>query len=167
MNEDVCLKDIQSSVKYFLERFVNISKRRKELFGKYQKFTKLCNDAKGIEQHFIDGSYVTNKEEPGDIDLLITFNDEVYDSEDSYNKYFEITQNQSKMKEDYGVHVFFAKNATDADPFDLQHFWEMYKKKVLDWWSLFYIDRENEIIDDKKKGFIVFNKEELQKIEAC
>ena len=73
------------SVKYFLERFVNISKRRKELFGKYQKFTKLCNDAKGIEQHFIDGSYVTNKEEPGDIDLLITFNDEVYDSEDSYN----------------------------------------------------------------------------------
>ena len=76
-------------------------------------------------------------------------------------------ENQSKMKEDYGVHVFFAKNATDADPFDLQHFWEMYKKKVLDWWSLFYIDRENEIIDDKKKGFIVFNKEELQKIEAC
>lgn len=110
-------------MKYFLERFVNISKRRKELFGKYQKFTKLCNDTKGIEQHFIDGSYVTNKEEPGDIDLLITFNDEVYDSEDSYNKYFEITQNQSKMKEDYGVHVFFAKNATDADPFDLQHFW--------------------------------------------
>ena len=106
-------------MKYFLERFVNISKRRKELFGKYQKFTKLCNDAKGI------------------------------------------------VKEDYGVHVFFAKNATDADPFDLQHFWEMYKKKVLDWWSLFYIDRENEIIDDKKKGFIVFNKEELQKIEAC
>ena len=43
----------------------------------------------------------------------------------------------------------------------------MYKKKVLDWWSLFYIDRENEVIDDKKKGFIVFNKEELQKIEAC
>ena len=110
---------------------------------------------------------MTNKEEPGDIDLLITFNDEVYDSEDSYNKYFEITQNQSKMKEDYGVHVFFAKNATDADPFDLQHFWEMYKKKVLDWWSLFYIDRENEVIGDKKKGFIVFNKEELQKIEAC
>lgn len=46
-------------------------------------------------------------------------------------------------------------------------FGEMYKKKVLDWWSLFYIDRENEVIDDKKKGFIVFNKEELQKIEAC
>ena len=86
------------SVQDFLERFVNVSKRRKELFGKYQKFTKLCIDAKGIEQHFVDGSYVTNKEKPGDIDLLLTFNDDVYDSEESYNKYFEITQNQKKMK---------------------------------------------------------------------
>ena len=133
---------------------------------KYQKFTKLCNDAKGIEQHYVDGSYVTNKQDPGDIDLLLTFNDDVYDSEDSYNKYFEITRNQNKMKEDYEVHVFFVKNTSDADPLDMQHFWEMEKKKVLDWWSRYYIDKENKIIDNDKKGFIVFNKDELQKIGA-
>ena len=40
----------------------------------------------------------------------------------------------------------------------------MEKKKVLDWWARFYIDRENNIIDGKKKGFIVFYKDELRKI---
>ena len=154
------------SVQDFLERFVNVSKRRKELFGKYQKFTKLCIDAKGIEQHFVDGSYVTNKEKPGDIDLLLTFNDDVYDSEESYNKYFEITQKQKKMKEDYEVHVFFAKDTTDVDPLDIQRFWDMEKKKVLDWWARFYIDGENNIVDGKNKGFIVFYKDELRKIGA-
>lgn len=154
------------TVEDFMERFVKVTKRREELFGKYQQFTKLCNEAKGIEEHYLDGSYVRNKEKPGDIDLLITFNDDVYDSDKSYNQYFEITQNQQKMKEDYEVHVFYAKNTTDADPLDMQHFWEMKKKKVLEWWSRFYIDRENDIIDDKKKGFIVFNKDDLQKIEA-
>ncbi len=154
------------SVEDFMERFVSVTERRKELFTKYQQFTKLCNEAKGIEEHYLDGSYVRNKEEPGDIDLLITFNDDVYDSDKSYNQYFEITRNQQKMKEDYEVHVFYAKNTTDADPLDMQHFWEKEKKKVLEWWSRFYIDRENNIIDDKKKGFIVFNKDDLQQVEA-
>ena len=90
----------------------------------------------------------------------------MYDSENSYNKYFEITKNQKKMKEDYEVHMFYAKNTTDADPLDMQQYWSMTKKKVLEWWSRFYIDRENNIIDDKKKGFIVFQKESLQEIEA-
>ena len=154
------------TIEDFMERFVKVTERRKELFGKYQQFTKLCNEAKGIEEHYLDGSYVRNKEEPGDIDLLITFNDDVYDSDKSYNQYFEITRNQQKMKEEYEVHVFYAKNTTDADPLDMQHFWEMKKKKVLEWWSRFYIDKENDIIDDKKKGFIVFNKDDLQQIEA-
>ena len=118
----------------------------------------MCIDAKGIEQHFVDGSYVTNKEKPGDIDLLLTFNDDVYDSEESYNKYFEITQNQKKMKEDYEVHVFFAKDTTDVDPLEIQRFWDIVKKKVLDWWARFYIDGENNIVDGKNKGFIVFYK---------
>ena len=151
-------------VEEFMERFVNGTERRKELFGKYQQFTKLCNQAKGIEQHYVDGSYVRNKKNPGDIDLLITFNDDVYDTEDSYNQYFEITRQQKKMKEEYEVHVFYAKNTTDADPIDMIHFWEMEKKTVLEWWSTFYIDRENEIKDDKQKGFIVFNKDDLHEI---
>lgn len=68
------------------------------------------------------------------------------------------------MKEDYEVHVFFAKDTTDVDPLDIQRFWDMEKKKVFDWWAKFYIDRENKIMDGKKKGFIVFYKDELRKI---
>ena len=70
------------------------------------------------------------------------------------------------MKEDYEVHVFFAKDTTDVDPLEIQRFWDMEKKKVLDWWARFYIDRENNIMGGKKKEFIVFNKEELRKIGA-
>lgn len=68
------------------------------------------------------------------------------------------------MKEDYEVHVFFAKDTTDVDPLDIQRFWDMEKKKVFDWWAKFYIDRENKIMDGKKKRFIVFYKDELRKI---
>ena len=48
----------------------------------------------------------------------------------------------------------------------MQHHWEKKKKTVLEWWSTFYIDRENEIKDDEKKGFIVFNKDDLHEIGA-
>lgn len=154
------------SVEEFMERFVKVTGRRKELFKKYQKFTKLCNESKGIETHYLDGSYVTDKKEPGDIDVLIIFNDNVYDSDKSYNSYFEVTSQKEKMKEDYEIHVFYAKNTTDADSLDMQIHWEKVRKKILEWWSRFYIDKENDIIDDKKKGFIVFNKDELQQVEV-
>lgn len=77
-----------------------------------------------------------------------------------------MTQNQKKMKEDQEVHVFFAKDTTDVDPLEIQRFWDIVKKKVLDWCDRFYIDRENNIRGGKKNGFIVFYKEELLKIMA-
>lgn len=70
------------------------------------------------------------------------------------------------MKEDYEVHVYYVKNTTDADSLDMQLFWKKEKEKILEWWSRFYINRKNNVIDTEKKGFIVFNKEELQQIEA-
>ena len=42
-----------------------------------------------------------------------------------------MTQNQKKMKKDYEVHVFFAKDTTDVDPLEIQRFWDIEKKKVL------------------------------------
>lgn len=153
------------TIKEFKERFVIVSPRRQELFGKYKQFTKLCNDAKGIEEHYLDGSYVTDKEKPGDIDLLITFNDHVYDTDESYNNYFEITHNQAKIKEDYEIHLFFSKNSDDLEPLEIQQHWQREKNKVLGWWSRYYTDRENNIIDDEKKGFVLFKEQELRQIE--
>ena len=130
------------SVEEFVERFVNVNERRKELFKKYQQFIKLCNNAKGIETHYLDGSYVRDKEEPGDIDLLIIFNDDVYDSEESYNSYFKIITQKEEMKKDYEVHVFYAKNTSELEPLELQIHWKNYKEKFLEWWSKFYIERK-------------------------
>lgn len=147
----------------FKEIFVNTSSRRQELFEKYQQFTKICIDAKGIEKHYLDGSYVTNKENPGDIDLLIIFNDQVYISDISYNNYFEIINNEDEIKNKYGVHLFYSKNPENEPP-EIKAFWEKKTRIVLGWWKRFYIDREKDIIDDKPKGFIVFNDEQLKEI---
>lgn len=104
------------SVEEFKERFVNVTERRKELFEKYKQFTKLCNDAKGIEEHYLDGSYVRDKEEPGDIDLLITFIEkEVTDDNGFPNDYAKIIFNKSRMKFEYEMHVFYAKITDDSD----------------------------------------------------
>ena len=90
----------------------------------------------------------------------------IYNSDKSYNSYFKIAHQQEQMKEDYEVHFYYVKNTTDADSLDMQLFWKKEKEKILEWWSRFYINRKNNVIDTEKKGFIVFNKEELQQIEA-
>lgn len=153
------------TVEEFKERFVNVTERRKELFEKYKQFTKLCNDAKGIEEHYLDGSYVRDKEEPGDIDLLITFIEkEVTDDNGFPNDYAKIIFNKSRMKFEYEMHVFYAKITDDSDSDEEKEHWENYKNSFLDWWGNHTIDRVNNIIDEKKKGFIVFNKDDLHEI---
>lgn len=153
------------SLEDFIDRFVNVTPRRQELFGKYQQFTKLCNQSNGIEQHFLDGSYVRNKDEPGDIDLLITFNEsDLLDDNGFPNDYAQIIFNKSRMKNEYEMHVFYAKITDNSDSDEEKEYWENYKNSCLDWWGNFTIDRENNIVDDEKKGFIVFNKEELHMI---
>ena len=155
------------SVEDFMERFVKVTERRKELFEKYQQFTKLCNQAGGIEEHYLDGSYVRNKEEPGDIDLLITFHEkDLLDDNGQPNDYAKIISNKPRMKRDYEMHVFYAKITDESDSVEEREHWENYKNSFLEWWGNHTIDRQNGVIDDKKKGFVVFNKDDLQKIEA-
>ncbi|WP_296894305.1 DUF6932 family protein [uncultured Methanobrevibacter sp.] len=152
------------SVEDFMERFVKVTERRKELFGKYQQFTKLCNDAKGIEEHYLDGSYVTDKEAPNDIDLLILFNKEVYESDETYEIYFEMSHDQKKMKEVYEMHAFFVEKPQDSDPVEIRVNLQHEIDKIKGWWSRFYLDEEKTILDEKPKGFILFDKEQLGQI---
>lgn len=155
------------SIEEFMERFVNVTERRKELFEKYRQFTKLCNRSKGIEEHYLDGSYVRNKEKPGDIDLLITFNErDLLNSDGLLNDYAKIILNNLKMKHEYEIHAFYSKITDESDSDEEKEYWKNHKKSFLDWWGNHTIDRENNIIDEKKKGFIFFNKDDLQKIEA-
>lgn len=150
------------TLKEFKERFVT-NQRRKELFRNYKFFSKLCIDAKGIEKHYVDGSYVTNKKNPGDIDLLVIFNDNVYASQESYDNYFEITHNQDEIKSKCGIHLFFSKNPINEPP-ELKVYWKNETNRILSWWGRFYIDRERKIIDDNEKGFLLFDNEQLKKI---
>lgn len=152
------------TVEDFMERFVKVTKRREELFGKYQQFTKLCNEAKGIEEHYLDGSYVTDKEKPGDIDLLILFNKDVYESDETYEIYWEMSSNQQKMIEEYGMHTFFVEKPREHDPVDIKVNLQHEIDQIKGWWSRFYLDEEKTIIDEKPKGFIFFDKEQLSQI---
>ena len=152
------------TIEDFMERFVKVTERRKELFGKYQQFTKLCNEAKGIEEHYLDGSYVTDKEEPGDIDLLILFNKDVYESDETYNIYFDMTRNQQKLKNEYCVHTFFVEKPQESDPIEIKVNLQHEINIIKEWWSRFYLDEEKTILDDKPKGYVLFEKEQLEKI---
>ena len=152
------------TVKEFTERFVNVTERRKELFEKYKQFTKLCNEAKGIEEHYLDGSYVRYKEEPGDIDLLILFNKDVYESDETYEVYWEMSHNQQKMKEKYEVHSFFVEKPNEYDPVEIRVNLQLEIDKIKGWWSRFYLDEEKTILDEKPKGFIFFDKKQFGQI---
>ena len=152
------------SVEEFMERFVNVTEHRTKLFRKYQQFTKLCNDAKGIENHYLDGSYVTDKENPNDIDLLILFNKDVYETDETYEIYFEMSHEQEKMKDLYGVHTFFVEKPQDDDPVEIKVNLQHEIDKIKGWWSRFYLDEEKTILDEKPKGFILFNKKQLGKL---
>ena len=148
----------------FFKRFVEINEHRKELFEKYREFTKLCVDMKGVKEHYFDGSYVTNKEKPNDIDVLVLFDKDVYFDDEVYNIYIELAENQQKVKDKYSVHSFFVEKPNENDPIEVKVSLEHEIDKIKGWWSRFYLDDKKTILDDKKKGYILFYENDLKKI---
>jgi len=62
----------KATIQQIKERFGKSSERRKELFGNLFAVVKLVKKVKKTVIHFfLDGSFVTAKEYPGDIDCII------------------------------------------------------------------------------------------------
>ncbi len=55
----------------------NKSERREYIMNQYKSYLKKLLKTNYVSKHWIDGSFVTLKEEPNDIDLLTEFNGNV------------------------------------------------------------------------------------------
>lgn len=153
----------------FKNRFVTVenTEKRVGLFEKYKKFCIKCLDTNALKCHFVNGSYVTRKLKPGDIDLLIILdgitvrNDPVL-----YNEFKEI-KDWEKMKELYSCHTFAALDLpSNYKKREIYEHHEFVKNKVIGWWKTNYLDEKRTIKDPVKKGVIILCKKEIEKIRS-
>ena len=147
----------------FKNIFVN-TPRRKELFKNLQKFLKLCIDAKGIESIYIGGSFTTDKAEPGDIDLLVIFTNELLYSSDKLSESAEIITDFIRVRQEYEIEAFYAKLLEDDDPDDVKQYWSDMYNHMQGMRRNLFLNREKGIIDVKFKGAILFEKDDFSEV---
>ena len=142
-------QNIRSSIDEFEKEFVNSiqSTKRRELFNKYVSYSaglkELCKG--GEFTQWIDGSYVTKKPEPNDIDL-VTFID------------FSIVESLGNSLNDYkypasrslfGVDAYIVKIYPYGHKYHL-----LYQSDTAYWMNHFNQTRRNRIGNKLPKGFL-------------
>jgi hypothetical protein len=142
--------NIQSDIKELKKFFVDDIKstKREELFKKYilysKSLKKICND-KGLTQ-WIDGSFVTKKTDPGDIDV-VTFIDFSIIAELNLIDYkYPVSQSI------FGVDAYIVK----IYPSD-HKLYTIYQADRAYWMSYFSKTRRNRIGNKLSKGFLEIN----------
>ena len=99
------------------EKF-NFSKRRKELIAKVEPLLSILKDA-GCTCLYIDGSFVTNKIAPGDIDILYNADNPAMAGEAMVETdcILECTpKNRELQKDKYGAEVFYCHWIAQMSP---------------------------------------------------
>ncbi len=142
-------KNIRSSIEEFETVFVNSiqSVKRKELFNNYISYStalkQLCN---GVDfKQWIDGSYVTKKMEPNDIDLVTFLDFSIVESlGDSLSDYkYPASQNL------FGVDAYIVKIYPQGHKYHL-----LYQSDIAYWINQFNQTQRNRIGKKQPKGFL-------------
>lgn len=69
---------------YFVDNFANENQRRAEIFNDYLSFIQsFQQEVTGDFTHWIDGSFVTKKKLPGDIDFVTLLNYKIYEKSEA------------------------------------------------------------------------------------
>ena len=139
----------------FREVFVDgfpSSETRDGLYKGYLSFSQKCVEDSLVTTHWLDGSYVTNKNNPGDIDLAMKVNAAEVAQHVRKGKPFGHGQPfyRDHLKEKYGCHVFVIMEYPKDDP--------RYKsttKKDEDYWLDMWGHTKDQ--PKKEKGFIQFD----------
>ena len=99
---DTTLQEIRSALGF--------TPRRNELIDGLEKFLDIWNDSGHLDYSIIDGSFVTSKPEPGDIDLILVLKENAAFSvelEDLLRtRSYDVPYTQSR----FGCHAFPAAN---------------------------------------------------------
>ena len=135
------------SIKEFEKCFVcNFpdSIKRPDLFEGYVDFSILmCDEMPSAKKQLINGSFTTNKIDPGDVDLVIVFDSELLTTKEK-DKCI-ILMNNTTIKEGYGCHTFPLVKYPKSKP----ELYAKYLEKKKYWLNCWGSDRE-----DIPKGII-------------
>lgn len=151
----------------FKERFVftNDITTRTNLYEKYKEYCLLCLDNGSLSRHYIGGSYVTVKEHPGDIDLLVVFIGLSVDQES--DEFLEIYNDREGIHNEYSCHAWCVLEYSQGDvPEELYDHLNDVKNTVISWWHTNYLDEGRTVVDPIPKGVIVLTGEEIEKIRS-
>lgn len=81
--------------------------RRQRLFKKLKEYCSDLRKAEIADHVIVDGSFVTSKEEPADIDLVVALRSNV-EPDDSWSPYKANLINRKQVQTRYGFDVFVA-----------------------------------------------------------
>ena len=100
----------------FVENFPD-SETREALYDGYLRFSQKCIDDLFVKKHWIDGSYVTKKDNPEDIDIAMTVDASEVIQHVRNGKSFDHGQVGyiDYLKKEYGCHVFAIMNYPEND----------------------------------------------------
>lgn len=161
--------EYHTSLDNFIERFVNVTniQTRAELFEKYVQFCLKCLETTALLSHYVNGSYVTIKEEPSDIDLLVIFDGLTVDNgpDELYNIYLEV-DNKNNVKETYSCHVWCILEYPPEEYKEIYNHFNGIKNDVKGWWQTNFLDEDRKIPDPVPKGVIIIPVEELEKVRS-
>ena len=122
---NMTLSDLKS---VFVDPFENIE-RRAVLLDRFEAFVSCLNDVPIKMEVWIDGSFATTKDYPGDIDLVVIFDKDEVNSlpQDKQNILRELFGDQKTTKLRYECDAYFIFNNMDDKSY---------------WRGLFGFDRE-------------------------
>lgn len=135
------------TIKEFEECFIDNfpdSTKRLEIFKGYIEFSIiLCDEMTSAQKQLINGSFTTNKIDPGDMDLVIIFDSDLLTSKEK-DKCF-ILMNNETIKEGYGCHSYPLVRYPKSKP----ELYAKYLEKKAYWLDCWGSDKE-----DIPKGII-------------
>ena len=96
---------------------LGFTERRKRLIDGLERFVRIWSDSGFLEYSVIDGSFATDKPEPGDIDMLLVPNDETLSSLPADFRYLAASHSYDRdfTKREFGCEAFVMVGKYDLD----------------------------------------------------
>ena len=96
---------------------LGVTERRERLIDGLERFVRIWSDSGFLEYSVIDGSFATDKPEPGDIDMLLVLNVETLSSRQADFRYLAASHGYDRdfTKREFGCEAFIvaSQNALD------------------------------------------------------
>lgn len=113
------------------ERFGTINVTRLDLFRRLEELVGILRDSGLVECVYVDGSFVTVKEEPGDIDLIVVL-PKTHDWGRSYDTMAEyLALDRKHLKKRFGFDIFIVNAESETLSLQIEFFAQIKEREDL------------------------------------